>query len=193
MTEDLDLGDDSVNEDIGTADDIYIAEPIIEEPEPLRLKAKYEPPPDSGSDEKAKAGPPRVDQWQDFFSRVVIRTVTNFYIDAAFRGIDEDLLSDREIEAIRMTEEERDRLARPFAEFANKSKIMRRYGRLVISSGGMVDSFIALGMWVRRVSRISRKYKNRTVQANVSTGQNQPSQNGTAGAGYPNQYYMPGG
>jgi hypothetical protein len=123
----------------------------------------------------------------------VFRTLTNWYIDGAFRGIDEDLLSDREIESIRMTPDERDRIAKPFAEFANKFKWSRKYGRMIISGGGMTDSVIAMVTWQRRVARIARKYRTRTVNGHVSAGQSEPSQGNGQFPFQPGNYYSPGG
>src|SRR5215475_12349234 len=117
----LDLGDDRVNEDINSADGVYIPEePDYLPAEPSRLSGGYEPPPDESS--KAKSSPPRIDEWQDFFSRILIKTATDFYINAAFEGIDEDLLTDADVERIRMAPEERDRIAKPFSEMVNKIK-----------------------------------------------------------------------
>ena len=186
----MDLGPEDVNEGINSADDIFVPEPETIPPG-SKLTGGYEEPPPT-KDDKVRSGPPLVGEWQDFFSRIVIRSATNWYIDAAFRGIDEDMLSEREIEHIQMMPEERDRIAKPFAEFANKIKFLRKHGRVIIAGGGISDSVIALGMWMRRVNRIARKYRNR--QVNVGTGQSQPPQ-GNNGfiPGYGQHYYSPGG
>jgi len=194
----LDLGDDRVNEDINSADGVYIPEePDYLPAEPSRLSGGYEPPPDESS--KAKSSPPRIDEWQDFFSRILIKTATDFYINAAFEGIDEDLLTDADVERIRMAPEERDRIAKPFSEMVNKIKFFRKHGRLIIAGGGIGDSVIALGMWVRRVNRIARKYRNRTLRGqaeHVSSGPYQPQASGNGNGQFqPNagQYYSTGG
>lgn len=115
----------------------------------------------SKKDEKAKASAPRLDEWQDFFSRVLIRSVTDFYVDRAFRGIDEDWLSDSEIERIHLREAERNRIAKPFAELAHRTKIIKKHGRAIISLSDSIDSIITLGMWFSRVNRIAAKYHER--------------------------------
>lgn len=191
----LNLGPDNVDVDINSADEIEVPD---EDRLPVRsaLKAGYEEPRDTKDSDKAKSSPPRVDEWQDFFSRVVIRSLTNYYIDLEFRGIDEDLLTDSEIERIKMSPEERDKLAKPFSELANKIKFMRKHGRAIIAGGGISDSVIALALWQHRVARIARKYKTRTVQGSVHVGSRpgQPPQNGYNPNQYQSgQYYSPGG
>jgi hypothetical protein len=143
-----------------------------------RIASAPEQPPDK--DSKPKAGPPKLDEWQDFFSRILIRSATDWYINWAFRGVDEDMLSPREVERINLTKEERDRIAKPFSEVANKSTFMRKHGRAIIALSDSWDSIIALGAWYNRVTRIARKYQTkqpRTVHAHVSAGQ---STSGTA-------------
>lgn len=110
-------------------------------------------------DRDAKSGMPNIDEWMHFFSRVVMRVATDYYIDLAFRGIDEDWLSPNEVDRINLSDEERDRMARPFAEYSNKSKFMRKHGRMIISSADSIDAILQIGMWVARVNRIAAKYK----------------------------------
>lgn len=151
-----------------------------------RLRSKAEPPPPA---REAKPGIPSIDEWMDFFSRIVLRVACDWYIEWAFRGVDENRLTDREIERIQMTEEERKRIAVPFAEFSHKSKFMRKHGRTIVASGGMFDAIVALGTWTSRVNRIARKHKPSSpvqgkVVINERTGQGEspPSQHGYAGA-----------
>jgi hypothetical protein len=110
-------------------------------------------------DTKAKSTPPKVEDWQDFFSRILIKTATDYYLTRAFNGVDENLLSDREVDRIKLTENERDRIARPFAELANKLKFTRKHGRAIIASTGSFESLVTLAQWTNRVNRISRKYR----------------------------------
>jgi hypothetical protein len=144
----------------------------IDEP---RLRVKAEPPPPAHD---AKASIPSIDEWMDFFSRIVLRVSCDWYIEWAFRGVDENLLTDREVDRVQMTDEERKRIATPFAEFSHKSKFMRKHGRTIVASGGMFDAIVAIGTWTNRVNRIARKHKPQTVQGRVvvndGTGQNQP-------------------
>lgn len=109
-------------------------------------------------DRSAKSGQPNIDEWMHFFSKVCIRLATDFYIDYAFRDIDEAELSDREIDRIKLTDVERDRMARPFAEYSNKSKFMKKHGRMIIASADSLDSVIQIGMWFSRVNRIRARH-----------------------------------
>lgn len=196
----LDLDPVSADEGTDSADGIYV--PSDDEdwlPEPSsRIRADYEPPPDSKDRDRAKTSPPRVDEWQDFISRVIIKTATNLYLESAFRGIDENLLTDADVDRIQMAKEERDTIAKPFAEFVNKIKFMRKHGRLIIAGGGIGDSVIALGMWQRRVSRVARKYRNKTVRGEyVNPRQDQSPGTPANGNGQfqpgAGQYYSTGG
>lgn len=148
----------------------------------LRQRVEDTPPP-----RDAKPGIPALDEWLDFFSRILLRVACDWYIDFAFSGVDENSLTDREIERIQMTEEERKRIAVPLAELSHKSKFMRKHGRTIIASGGAFDAIVALGAWTRRVQRIARRHKPRTVQGRVvneRTGPGTPpaEANGYAGA-----------
>lgn len=110
-------------------------------------------------DRAAKTGIPSIDEWMDFFSRVLIKVATDYYIELAFRGIDEEMLTDREIARVKMANEERDRIARPFAELAYKTKFTRKHGRSIIAAAGSIDALVQIGMWYSRVGRIARKYQ----------------------------------
>jgi len=110
------------------------------------------------------AGVPTIDEWLDFFSRIVIRVATDFAIEMAFRGIDENLLSDREVETIKLSDEERDRIAKPFAEFAYKNKFTRKHGREIIAAAGSIDAVLQLGLWYTRMTRIAMKYRRMSGQ-----------------------------
>jgi hypothetical protein len=138
----------------------------------------YEPRPEK-DESQPKSGPPKVDEWLDFFSRVVLRVLTDWYISFAFSGVDEDALSERDIERIKMSKKERDHIAQPLAEFANKSKIARKHGRVVIAAADSIDSIYVLTLWAARVNRVARKYKPGKRQKNERSGQ--AAQNGNAG------------
>lgn len=115
-----------------------------------------------------KAGPPSLAEWQHFFANVLIKTATNKYVDWAFRDVDENDLSERDMQRIYMTEDERERIAKPFSELANKSKYTRKHGRAIIALSGSLDSIIALGMWMERVNKIAKRhqsYKSKVVKA----------------------------
>lgn len=123
----------------------------------------------------AKAGPPTLDEWQNFFSRVVLRLVVEWYISYAFRGIDEDVLTERELDRLAMTDDERQLISVPIAELSHKSKIMRKHGRMIVASGDAINSLVVLAAWASRVNRIAAKHRPKvrkgTVINNGSSGQ----------------------
>lgn len=125
-----------------------------------------------------KTGIPTVDEWYDFFSRVLLRACTDWLIDWTFRGIDENLLSDREVNSIKLTDEERGRIAKPLSEMAYKNRFLRRHGREIIATAGSIDAMLQLGLWYSRINRIALKYRRLAKQGvNVSPPrQQQPQQ-----------------
>lgn len=147
----------------------------------------------------AKTGPPNLDEWVGFFSRVVLRVSTEWYISWAFRGVDEDQLSDREVERLAMTDEERQTIAVPFAEISNKSKFMRKHGRMIVASGDAFNALVVLGAWASRVNRIAGKHKPKQpvkgVTLNGSSGQGTPNPgeqaSGATGGHFPPGWYGP--
>jgi hypothetical protein len=158
-----------------------IVPPADDEPKRSRRTAK---PSEPIGERDAKTGPPDIHEWMDFFSKIVLRVICDWYIAWAFSGVDEELLSDREIERIQLTDDERKRIARPFAELSYKSKLMRKHGRIIVASGGAFDAIVTIGAWASRVNRIARKYKvpkqRQARPANGRTGSGQPSTaNGT--------------
>lgn len=170
--------------------DVPIGPPLFAEDETgdsigdSRLRTEASPPPPP---REAKPGIPSIDEWMDFFSRIVLRVACDWYIEWAFRGVDETALTDREIERIQLTGEERQRIAVPFAEISHKSKLMRKHGRSIIASGGVFDAIVAIGTWTSRVNRIARKHKPRVMTGRVMnerSGSGEPTPNGgfTSGA-----------
>jgi hypothetical protein len=129
-----------------------------------RLKQKPLPTPPPRDASKAI---PSIDEWMDFFSRIFLRVVCDWYISFAFRGINEEVLSDREIDRLQLSDEERKRIAVPMAELSNKSKIMRKYGRTIVASGGGFDALITLGTWASRVNRIASRHRPKTAEGRV--------------------------
>lgn len=179
MEEDL-LDTDSVPEDLVAETTLPLFDDsgdFIDEPR-LRTRKLPTPPP-----RDATKSIPSIDEWMDFFSRIFLRVVCDWYISYAFRGIDEDLLTDREVDRLQLTDEERKRIAVPLAELSNKSKVMRRYGRTIVASGGAFDALITLGTWAGRVNRIAGRYKARNIKGQVYERTGQDAQAGTpAGA-----------
>lgn len=163
---------------------------FIDDGSRLRQRVEEPPPP-----RDAKPGIPSLDEWLDFFSRIVLRVMCDWYIEWAFRGVDENILTDREVDRIQMSDAERQRISVPLAELSHKSKFMRRHGRTIVASGGAFDAIVALGTWTRRVNRISRRHKPRTVQGKIvheRTRSGQPASDGAANAGA-NGGTVPGG
>jgi len=138
--------------------------PVTVERKTRRQRANDEP----GSARDAKATPPSLDEWSNFFSRVVLRVGTEFYINLAFRGIDEDSVSDRDLDRLVMTDEERKMIATPFAELSHKSKFMRKHGRMIVASGDALNALVVLGVWMGRVNRIASKYRPKVVKGSVN-------------------------
>lgn len=116
-----------------------------------------------------KRTPPNANEWLDFFSRIILRFATEFYIEFRFRGIDESLISDEDAERLLMTEEERDTIARPFAEYANKNPFLKKHGREIVALADSFESMVMLAQWYRRVDRVARKYQpKKTVPGRVT-------------------------
>lgn len=136
------------------------------------------------SPRNASSRPPSLDEWVKFFNNVVLKSAASWYIDYAFRGIDEDMLSEREVDRIALSDDERKMIAVPFAELSNKSKIMRKHGRVIVSSGDAIQATIVLGAWARRVNRIAAKYRKQPVKVN-DMRVNGSNHNGSSGQGSP--------
>lgn len=108
---------------------------------------------------RPKVSAPNADEWMKFLSDIILKVGTEWYVDLAFRGIEDELLSDREVESMRLSKTERDEIAKPISEFINKTKLGKKHGRLIISSADSLNSLIILGRWFSRVNRISRRYR----------------------------------
>lgn len=127
-----------------------------------------------------KSGPPSIDEWARFFSRVVLRTFCDMYINYATRGIDEDMFSERDLDRLTLSDDERKLIATPFAELSSKSKFMRKHGRMIVASGDSFNALIVLGAWMSRVNRIAAKYRPRNVRMNGNGTVRPNSQPGSA-------------
>jgi hypothetical protein len=145
-------------------------------------------------EDKAKAGPPTLAEWQDFLADVVIRSGTDYYVEWAFREIPDELLTDREVLSLRLTDDDCDKVAKPVAELFNKLEFTRKYGRLVMAGSGTLESVVVLGRWFARVNRIAAKHrpvKGEVIHANVTDrpGEETPAGEGTGATGY---FFNPG-
>ncbi|HVH71539.1 MAG TPA: hypothetical protein VNB49_10565 [Candidatus Dormibacteraeota bacterium] len=134
-----------------------------------------------------KNGPPNVDEWQRFIANVILRVGTEWYIAYAFRGIEEDVLTDREVDRLALTDEERGLISTPFAELANKSKFMRKHGRMIVASGDAFNALVVIGIWMSRVNRIANRHRPKVVRPPKGQGTN-----GSSGQGSPSPDYATG-
>lgn len=153
---------------------------------------------DSNSGARDATGkPPSLDEWVNFFGKVVLKISCDWYLSYAFRGIDEDMLTDREIDRLAMSDDERKLIATPLAELSNKSKFMRKHGRTIVASGDSFRAMVVLGAWMSRVNRIAAKYRPRHAQVKVnmpngSSGQAPQTTNGATYAGSQNGHVPSG-
>lgn len=131
------------------------------------IDAAIEPPdrplidPEKPERETLKTGPPSGDEWLDFFSRIVLKVGINLYTDLAFRGVDESQVTEEDLRRIQVKKQERDTIARPFAEFATKNKMLRKHGREVVALTDSLESLMTLGILLRRINRVAAKYKRK--------------------------------
>jgi hypothetical protein len=149
--------------------------------------------------DKPKAGPPTLDEWQDFFARVVFLTLAEWYVSWCFRGVDEGIVSDEDLKRCTLDREERKAIALPLSELANKSSVARKHGRQLIAFFESAEAFILIGMWMSKVHRVARKYKPQRGKPNVRMGQDEGTPNGggpvhgPGGTVYPDvQVFNPG-
>jgi hypothetical protein len=166
--------------------------------EEVRRPPKFieEKPPPS---DKPKAGPPTLDEWQDFFARVVFLTLAEWYVSWCFRGVDEGLVTDEDLKRCQLDRDERKAIALPLSELANKSTVARKHGRQLIAFFESAEAFILIGMWMSKVHRVARKYKPQRGKPNVRMGPDASAPNGggpvhgPGGTVYPDvQVFNPG-
>ena len=149
-------------------------------------------------DNEPKGTPPNVDEWLDFFSRIVIRFLTEWYVDMMFHDINEDDVTESDAAKLLLDPEERDIIARPFAEYANKNPFMKKHGRQIVAFADSFESVVILARWFGRVNRIHRKYRpqqKKPVRSEVNlNGHRSESTQGTTGGQVSNGFaiYNPG-
>jgi hypothetical protein len=144
--------------------------------EEAKLPPRFAEKPEQGP--KPKAGPPTLDEWQDFFARVVFLTLAEWYVSWAFRGIPEEVISDEDLQRCVLSREERQVIAQPLSELANKSSIARKHGRQVIAFFESAEAFILIGMWMAKVHRVASKYKPKKEGRRERLGPDAPAGNG---------------
>ncbi len=116
---------------------------------------------------KPASGAPSLDEWQDFFGRIVLRTLTDGYMHLVLKDVE---LTEREEQSLKLDKDELNEMAAPFSSLANKSKVMRKHGRAIIAATDSYEAVICMVMWARRVNRIAKRHK-----VTVSESQSQPS------------------
>jgi hypothetical protein len=121
------------------------AAPIVEKPERL-------------SEPEAKAGPPSLNEWQDFFGRFVIKLLVDAYLYLILGDLIDEL-TPQEAKQIQLSKEDMQDLAAPLASMSNKSRFMKKHGRTIIAAADSYESIITLLMWMRRVNRIAKRHR----------------------------------
>lgn len=148
--------------------------------EPVSTATLVEKPDKLSDPGEAKKGPPKLDEWQDFFGRVVIRALVNGYL--AFQlGDLFDELSPMEIQQITLSKEDMREMAAPFATVANNSSFARKHGRSIIALADSYESILNLLFWMRRVNKISRKHGGKPKQQKKQRQQQTPQRGNTNG------------
>lgn len=151
---------------------------------PAKPKAEKREPlidPEKPQRDATKSGPPTGQEWQDFFSRIVLKVAMEYYVDFVFRGVDENLITDADLERLRVRKDERDTIARPFAEYANKNTWTRKHGREILAAADSMESLVILGIWISRVNRIAKRYKPRKpAKGKVTVNKNGSERQATA-------------
>ena len=118
-------------------------------------------------------GAPTVTEWQDFFGKIVLRALTEGYLNLVlFRVVDESELTERERKLITLSREDLKDMASPLASFAYKNKHARKHGRAIIAAAESYETVVDLLIWMRRVNKIARKYRKPETQQpeGVSSG-----------------------
>jgi hypothetical protein len=114
--------------------------------------------PEKTAPSEPKSGPPSLSEWQDFFGRIVVKLLVDFYLYIVLGDIMDDL-TDNEMKSILLSEEDMKEVAAPLAELANKSAFMKKHGRLLVASADSFESVMTLVLWARRVNRVAKKHR----------------------------------
>jgi hypothetical protein len=146
-----------------TADEKPRPRPTATKPAPSRTTIL--PPNRTGKAGDDKLPPPKVkapdfSEWHDYFGNFALKWITRGYVAWVFRGVDRyELLSEQDNDALELDEQAASDIAKPLAHMANRSKLAKTYGRVIIDSSDGVAAFITLGMWMNRVNRIAKPYR----------------------------------
>jgi hypothetical protein len=131
-------------------------------------------------------GPPNAGEWQDFYGNIVLRMLTEGYLNLVlYREIDEADLTEREKELITLTKDDLRQMAAPMAQFSAKNKTMRKHGRTVIAAAESYEALVDLFIWMRRVNKIAKRHRKPRVAENIAESEvinngYVPDQNGEA-------------
>jgi len=89
----------------------------------------------------------------------------------AFRGIDRySVLSEQDNLALELDEEQLADISKPIAHMADRSKLGKRYGRIVLDSSDGIAAAIQMGMWAARVNRIAKRTRQALEYGSVGVG-----------------------
>lgn len=141
----------------------------VSEPIPVReIAAK----PEKTATSEPKSGPPSLNEWQDFFGRIVIKLIVDYYLFIVLGDLIDEL-STHELKSILLSEEDLREVAAPLAELANKSGFMRKHGRFIVATADSFESVMTLLLWMRRVNRVAKKH--RAAKPKTNRGRQQPT------------------
>ena len=125
---------------------------------------------DDGKASAPKVRPPDFSEWADYLGNFALRWAARGYVAFVFRGLDRyELLSDKDNQALELDAEELADIAKPIAHLADRSKLGKRYGRVIIDSSDGVAAAIQIGMWGARVNRIASNLRKGLENGNVGT------------------------
>lgn len=107
---------------------------------------------------QVKKGPPSLSDWQDFFSRFVIKILVDIYLNIVLGDLVMEL-SPTERDMIKLSAKDMSDIAAPLAVMTEKTSFGKKHGRSIIAMADSYESVITLLFWMRRVNRVARKHK----------------------------------
>lgn len=148
--------------------------------EPVPPKKIVETPDKTVKKDTPKTGIPSVDEWQDFIGRIVLRTITDAFLSMVLRDIESEL-TPRERASIELTKDDLREMSAPMASLAHKSSFGRKKGRAIIAASDSIEAVLALFMWMRRVRKLTKKYRPTPTTPVVVPGYAEENNYGNAG------------
>lgn len=125
--------------------------------EPVSSAQVVEKPDRLSDPTEAKKGPPTLNEWQDFFSRFVVKLIIDAYLFFALGDL-LDELTPMELQQIMLTKDDMKEMAAPFATMANRSSLAKKHGRTIIGFADSYESILNFLFWMRRVNRVAKKH-----------------------------------